>query len=166
MLLRSGGVGARSRQRKLSRTGTAHITGNKNFFTQGQRETHTHARRGTGVGVREKRSIGVSMGTRLSMTCVSAKHYGDTCTMYAAAPMLLRCGGMRCHGRQRPFFGTRTADIGRKTQLLSPTHQTKCVLARVLFHRNMPRLPLHHSCLLYTSPSPRDGLLSRMPSSA
>ena len=23
-----------------------------------------------------------------------------------------------------------------------------------------------HSCLLYTSPSPRDGLLSRMPSSA
>ena len=26
--------------------------------------------------------------------------------------------------------------------------------------------PLLHSCLLYTSPSPRDGLLSRMPSSA
>ena len=25
---------------------------------------------------------------------------------------------------------------------------------------------LHHICLLYTSPSPRDGLLSRMPSSA
>ena len=24
----------------------------------------------------------------------------------------------------------------------------------------------HHNCLLYTSPSPRDGLLSRMPSSA
>ena len=27
-------------------------------------------------------------------------------------------------------------------------------------------LPETHSCLLYTSPSPRDGLLSRMPSSA
>ena len=26
--------------------------------------------------------------------------------------------------------------------------------------------PQHWSCLLYTSPSPRDGLLSRMPSSA
>ena len=25
---------------------------------------------------------------------------------------------------------------------------------------------LNHTCLLYTSPSPRDGLLSRMPSSA
>ena len=27
-------------------------------------------------------------------------------------------------------------------------------------------LPIPHTCLLYTSPSPRDGLLSRMPSSA
>ena len=27
-------------------------------------------------------------------------------------------------------------------------------------------IPYSHSCLLYTSPSPRDGLLSRMPSSA
>ena len=27
-------------------------------------------------------------------------------------------------------------------------------------------LPRHRVCLLYTSPSPRDGLLSRMPSSA
>ena len=26
--------------------------------------------------------------------------------------------------------------------------------------------PVVHTCLLYTSPSPRDGLLSRMPSSA
>ena len=28
------------------------------------------------------------------------------------------------------------------------------------------RVPMHKFCLLYTSPSPRDGLLSRMPSSA
>ena len=27
-------------------------------------------------------------------------------------------------------------------------------------------LPVFNTCLLYTSPSPRDGLLSRMPSSA
>ena len=27
-------------------------------------------------------------------------------------------------------------------------------------------LQYHYTCLLYTSPSPRDGLLSRMPSSA
>ena len=30
----------------------------------------------------------------------------------------------------------------------------------------LQRRPLLNTCLLYTSPSPRDGLLSRMPSSA
>ena len=30
----------------------------------------------------------------------------------------------------------------------------------------MSMVALHFGCLLYTSPSPRDGLLSRMPSSA
>ena len=30
----------------------------------------------------------------------------------------------------------------------------------------VPKLSIGISCLLYTSPSPRDGLLSRMPSSA
>ena len=33
--------------------------------------------------------------------------------------------------------------------------------------QHLPDVPTHrHTCLLYTSPSPRDGLLSRMPSSA
>ena len=32
--------------------------------------------------------------------------------------------------------------------------------------RRFAYLPQGHLCLLYTSPSPRDGLLSRMPSSA
>src|SRR5665647_1131481 len=36
----------------------------------------------------------------------------------------------------------------------------------VMFHRLEPDLCIARSCLLYTSPSPRDGLLSRMPSSA
>ena len=34
----------------------------------------------------------------------------------------------------------------------------------VILDRNMPNMS--GDCLLYTSPSPRDGLLSRMPSSA
>ena len=34
------------------------------------------------------------------------------------------------------------------------------------FDPTAPDLHLGHTCLLYTSPSPRDGLLSRMPSSA
>ena len=38
---------------------------------------------------------------------------------------------------------------------------------RILFEvEGIPRDVAHKACLLYTSPSPRDGLLSRMPSSA
>ena len=33
-------------------------------------------------------------------------------------------------------------------------------------YANWPTIPQLYICLLYTSPSPRDGLLSRMPSSA
>ena len=33
-------------------------------------------------------------------------------------------------------------------------------------NKNINSVMLHGDCLLYTSPSPRDGLLSRMPSSA
>ena len=39
-------------------------------------------------------------------------------------------------------------------------------LSREQFERNRLELGLIKTCLLYTSPSPRDGLLSRMPSSA
>ena len=41
------------------------------------------------------------------------------------------------------------------------------LLAGDLFHDNKPsRRTLFKTCLLYTSPSPRDATLSRMPSSA
>ena len=36
----------------------------------------------------------------------------------------------------------------------------------VSFGRNEDNKATNYACLLYTSPSPRDGLLSRMPSSA
>ena len=35
-----------------------------------------------------------------------------------------------------------------------------------IVHVLVPKLHMGKFCLLYTSPSPRDGLLSRMPSSA
>ena len=51
------------------------------------------------------------------------------------------------------------------------SHALHCaVLNNIVWHKEMvPCLRLHginRPCLLYTSPSPRDGLLSRMPSSA
>ena len=56
----------------------------------------------------------------------------------------------RTHKRESSFFG-------------------KGLVAHVsMAHPVSPRLRIHiaNACLLYTSPSPRDGLLSRMPSSA
>ena len=47
---------------------------------------------------------------------------------------------------------------------------TTCRMTKIFFPRpdknKTKKLLKHGSCLLYTSPSPRDGLLSRMPSSA
>ena len=48
--------------------------------------------------------------------------------------------------------------ISNQPVLTSPSIQTG--------NQNISEKPSVKSCLLYTSPSPRDGLLSRMPSSA
>ena len=50
-------------------------------------------------------------------------------------------------------------------------HDTKILTPRltqpmIRYKRGEPFTPVSWDCLLYTSPSPRDGLLSRMPSSA
>ena len=56
------------------------------------------------------------------------------------------------------------ASVPGKWQL----HKTDGVVERVHFTRETAPEKVGHKalCLLYTSPSPRDGLLSRMPSSA
>src|SRR5664279_6289090 len=69
-------------------------------------------------------------------------------------------------------------EVAEKTRLkveriLKDTNYSPNVMAQVLkskrrFHivSLLPTPSENNSCLLYTSPSPRDGLLSRMPSSA
>src|SRR5680860_679617 len=49
---------------------------------------------------------------------------------------------------------------------LGATEHSKFELLIVEVARLINERTPHHVCLLYTSPSPRDGLLSRMPSSA
>ena len=62
----------------------------------------------------------------------------------------------------------------QKTGVLLPHLFTLALIRRSIFCGTVPGVaparsylaPHSYSCLLYTSPSPRDGLLSRMPSSA
>ena len=65
---------------------------------------------------------------------------------------------------------------GERVILLGPSGSGKTTLLNCLSALDSPtsgdytflgnEVPRNNSCLLYTSPSPRDGLLSRMPSSA
>ena len=50
-------------------------------------------------------------------------------------------------------------------ETISRSHEFISELRRIRKHFQGRPTPVYH-CLLYTSPSPRDGLLSRMPSSA
>ena len=61
------------------------------------------------------------------------------------------------------------ADVGANTMEV-PFRFYPCLAAGLAYYIALKRAPekvqLLKGCLLYTSPSPRDGLLSRMPSSA
>ena len=61
-------------------------------------------------------------------------------------------------GRVRPYESL--LDRGRREALLRMKMEASARRAEMVFNVK------YETCLLYTSPSPRDGLLSRMPSSA
>ena len=52
----------------------------------------------------------------------------------------------------------------RRKQMVDDAKSHPCVICNKDYPVEV--MDLYHICLLYTSPSPRDGLLSRMPSSA
>ena len=58
--------------------------------------------------------------------------------------------------------------MSKLTEMLAPGVVLMDDVQRLYDHAraNQYALPAVNVCLLYTSPSPRDGLLSRMPSSA
>ena len=59
-----------------------------------------------------------------------------------------------------------TATVMAETLTSDASGRWIFVPCRAQIHRSLRSRPRRWSCLLYTSPSPRDGLLSRMPSSA
>ena len=58
------------------------------------------------------------------------------------------------------------AKIGEVFSKLAAAHKAYGEAAAGIAELSTELSPLHYTCLLYTSPSPRDATLSRMPSSA
>ena len=102
-----------------------------------------------------------------------------TQTTAARAESAVSAGPGRTPGvRQGPLAGVRVADfcwmgVGACATRLLADFGATVIRIEDRNRLDMPRrLPIYkgeartYGCLLYTSPSPRDGLLSRMPSSA
>ena len=64
------------------------------------------------------------------------------------------------------FSELKKRKIDTQGVLIEPKRYTTVKTRIIAGHQQVVRVDWEHTCLLYTSPSPRDGLLSRMPSSA
>ena len=65
-----------------------------------------------------------------------------------------------------PITGLLDKFIEDKDQKALLAHEVATMAQRHAQELTIAQISQTHPCLLYTSPSPRDGLLSRMPSSA
>ena len=80
---------------------------------------------------------------------------------HSGAEYLLKTANRLARNTANRRNAWRTTDQGLER---APTAITRWALDKT--HGQVPAMPWGFACLLYTSPSPRDGLLSRMPSSA
>ena len=142
----------------------------------------------TAVRKRKNASINVAMDLVRNNKAEAVYSAGNSGAMMASA--IFRIG--RLKGIERPAIGALfpTRDQTRPVLVLDVGANTDCkpsylhqfallgnIYAKDVLQVQKPRIGLLNigeeeckgndlSCLLYTSPSPRDGLLSRMPSSA
>ena len=75
------------------------------------------------------------------------------------APRIVLCSPIAHEDLNNPNLPNGKANNARLMQYAGATEAAAAV-------RKIPYVDLFHACLLYTSPSPRDATLSRMPSSA
>ena len=74
-------------------------------------------------------------------------------------------GGPASHARHRKIIKSAKGYWGRRKNTFRIANQAVEKAGQYAYRDRKVR-KRNFSCLLYTSPSPRDGLLSRMPSSA
>ena len=95
--------------------------------------------------------------------------YTEFCGLSMASPIVLLSGCVGFGEEYTRVEGFSNADVGAvvlkgttgEARLGNPPHRV-CETPEGMLNA----IGLQNPCLLYTSPSPRDGLLSRMPSSA
>ena len=61
-------------------------------------------------------------------------------------------------------YATELGELGHEGTIINTPDRTQII--RELSEEQYDFIHVHYDCLLYTSPSPRDATLSRMPSSA
>ena len=99
-----------------------------------------------------------------------------SCKLVIVGICILICGMTGCNLLEKPNWTLADA-MDSPVELNAPRMASDAVVLEIAFIHVNPEdiaatAPLwvdideNHVCLLYTSPSPRDGLLSRMPSSA
>ena len=88
------------------------------------------------------------------------KHCGNLIAMVKDTGVPVVCCGEKMH---ELIPGTTDASVEKHVPVYTVEGSTVHVKVGEAEH---PMLPEHYICLLYTSPSPRDGATSRMPSSA
>ena len=109
----------------------------------------------------EDRPLGISMG--------SFSQYNNSRSIFGDRPLGISVGSFspQCYIALRVFLGTDHLEL-----VWDHFHSSVIIVLRVFWGTDHLELVWDHFhssviiCLLYTSPSPRDGLLSRMPSSA
>ena len=103
-------------------------------------------------------------------------HVGEVCAqaLYTAQAAVARDPKLRAHfdeaAREETdhlaWCETRLSELGARPSVLNPLWYAGSFGIGALAALMGDKASLGFVCLLYTSPSPRDGLLSRMPSSA
>ena len=126
--------------------------------------------KGTGEGMQLGRVLQPLQAHREKITFISGLyheearkgniHSSQTGNVLSGAP--ISSGGVIRSGTS--FDQLIAKSYGKSTRV--PSLVLGCERSNPSVHKNYSMLYSSHICLLYTSPSPRDGLLSRMPSSA